>query len=102
MCSFHALLTLAAQSAFSAPKLQAERLHSIPLRPLSADLFSSHSVRLNRAPAAVEPGNLAPLRQLVWPEGETAMTRKFILGFASAASALAAIAPADAQQWRWN
>ncbi|MFL6732665.1 MAG: hypothetical protein ACJ8EH_06135 [Sphingomicrobium sp.] len=30
------------------------------------------------------------------------MTRKFILGFASAAATLAAIAPADAQQWRWN
>ena len=30
------------------------------------------------------------------------MTRTFILGAATAAAALIAIAPADAQQWRWN
>lgn len=30
------------------------------------------------------------------------MTRTFILGAASAAAALVAVAPADAQQWRWD
>ncbi|HEY5459448.1 MAG TPA: hypothetical protein VIJ81_08275 [Sphingomicrobium sp.] len=30
------------------------------------------------------------------------MTRKYILGLAAAAATLVAIAPAGAQQWRWN
>jgi hypothetical protein len=50
----------------------------------------------------VEPGNSTFPRQLHGLKEKQVMTRKFILGLATAATTLAVIAPADAQQWRWN